>query len=93
MSDLLEVRVLGAPTVAAEAVVRLAEVLDLDRERGPYPSCKAPELVRYYLTGRLRPDRALLARRARLLDEAERDQHQANLAEHRTATTQGGEAR
>ncbi len=65
MSDLLEVRVLGAPTVAAEAVVRLAEVLDLDRERGPYPSCKAPELVRYYLTGRLRPDRALLARRAR----------------------------
>lgn len=93
MSDLLEVRVIGAPTVAEQAVTRLAEVLDLDRTIGPRPSRKNPGLVLYYLTGRLRSDRGLLARRARLLEQAERDQHQANLAERRTATSQGGEAR
>jgi hypothetical protein len=55
MSDLLEVRVIASPEVAEQAVTRLAEVLDLDRESGPRPSRKSPGLVLYYLTGRLRP--------------------------------------
>ncbi len=55
MSELLDVRVIGAPEVAGQAVARLAELLDLDRESGPYPSRKTPGLVRYYLTGRLCP--------------------------------------
>jgi len=55
MSDLVDVRVIGAPKVAEQAVSRLAELLDLDRQRGPYPSRKTPELVRFYLTGRLTP--------------------------------------
>jgi hypothetical protein len=54
VSDLLDVRVIAAPEAAALAVTRLAEVLDLDRPRGPYPSRKTPGLVRYYLTARLR---------------------------------------
>jgi hypothetical protein len=57
MSELLDVRVIGAPEVAGRAVARLAELLlDLDRESGPYPSRKTPGLVRCYLTGRLRPE-------------------------------------
>jgi hypothetical protein len=52
---LLDVRVIAAPQVAEQAVTRLAELLDLDRLSGPYPSRKTPGLVRYYLTGRLRP--------------------------------------
>src|SRR6266511_560536 len=55
MSDLLSVRVMAEPPAAARAVDRLAEVLDLDRRDGPYPSRKTPDLVRFYLTGRLRP--------------------------------------
>jgi hypothetical protein len=55
VSDLLNVRVIAAPPAAARAVDRLAEVLDLDCRDGPYPSRKSPELVRYYLTGRLQP--------------------------------------
>jgi hypothetical protein len=55
MSDLVDVRVIGAPEVAEQAVTRLAELLDLDRQGGPYPSRKTPELVRFYLTGRLTP--------------------------------------
>ncbi len=55
MSDLLNVRLIAEPPAAAGAVDRLAEVLDLDRNDGPYPSRKTPELVRYYLTGRLQP--------------------------------------
>ena len=55
MSELLDVRVIGAPQVAEQAATRLAELLDLDRRNGPYPSRKCPELVRFYLTGRLRP--------------------------------------
>jgi hypothetical protein len=86
MSDLLEIRVIGAPAIAEQAVTRLATVLDLDRESGPRPSRKSPGLVLYYLTGRLRPDEALSARRARLLEEAERDQLQANLAARHTGT-------
>jgi len=54
MSDLLEIRVIGAPEVAEQAVTRLAELLDLDRKSSPRPSRKSPELVLYYLTGRLR---------------------------------------
>jgi hypothetical protein len=54
VSELLELRVIGAPAAAEQAVVRLQELLDLDRQNGPYPSRKRPELVRYYLTGRLR---------------------------------------
>ena len=54
MSDLLEVRVLGAPQVAALAVGRLGELLDLERQGGPRPSRKTPGLVLYYLAGRLR---------------------------------------
>jgi hypothetical protein len=55
VSELLDVRVIGTAQVAEQAVTRLAEVLDLDRRNGPYPSRKTAELVHYYLTGRLRP--------------------------------------
>jgi hypothetical protein len=55
MSDLLNVRVIAEPPAAALAIDRLAEVLDLGRRDGPYPSRRTPELVRYYLTGRLQP--------------------------------------
>jgi hypothetical protein len=55
VSELLDVRVIGAPEVADQAIARLGELLDLDRLHGPYPSRKSPGLVRFYLTGRLRP--------------------------------------
>ena len=55
MSELLDVRVIGAPKVAETAVARVGELLDLHRLHGPYPSRKSPGLVRFYLTGRLRP--------------------------------------
>ncbi len=55
MSELLDVRVIGAPDVAEQAVARLAALLDVDRCTGPYPSRKTPGLVRFYLSGRLRP--------------------------------------
>lgn len=55
MSELLDVRVIGAPAVAEQAVTRLAELLDVDRCTGPYPSRKTPGLVLFYLSGRLRP--------------------------------------
>jgi len=55
VSDLVEVRVIGEPEVAAQAVVRLGELFTLDRLNGPCPSRQTPELVRFYLTGRLRP--------------------------------------
>jgi hypothetical protein len=55
VSDLLEVRVIGAPDLAEQAVARLGGLLDLDRQRGPYPSRTTPGLVRHYLAGRLRP--------------------------------------
>jgi hypothetical protein len=55
MSELLDVRVIGTPEVAQQTVSRLAEVLDLDRQTGPHPSRKTPDLVRFYLTGRLKP--------------------------------------
>jgi hypothetical protein len=55
VSELLDVRVIGAPDVAEQAVTCLAELLDVDRCSGPYPSRKAPGLVRFYLSGRLRP--------------------------------------
>jgi hypothetical protein len=58
MSELLDVRVIGAPGVAEQAVTRFAELLDVDRCTGPYPSRKAPGLVRFYLSGRLHPVRA-----------------------------------
>ena len=54
MSELLDVRLIGAPDVAEMAVARVGELLDLDRLHGPYPSSKSPGLVRFYLTGRLR---------------------------------------
>jgi hypothetical protein len=55
MSELLDIRVIGTPEVAAQAVARLGGLLELDRQTGPSPSRKAPGLVRYSLTGRLRP--------------------------------------
>jgi len=55
VSELLDVRVIGAPDVAEQAVARLAALLDVDRCTGPYPSRKTPGLVRFYLSGRLRP--------------------------------------
>jgi hypothetical protein len=55
VSELLDVRLIGAPEVAETAVARVGELLDLDRLHGPYPSRKSPGLVRFYLTGRLRP--------------------------------------
>jgi hypothetical protein len=54
VSELLDVRLIGAPEVAETAVARVGELLDLDRLHGPYPSRKSPGLVRFYLTGRLR---------------------------------------
>jgi hypothetical protein len=54
VSELLDVRLIGAPEVAETAVARLGELLDLDRLHGPYPSRKTPGLVRFYLAGRLR---------------------------------------
>jgi hypothetical protein len=54
VSELLDVRVIGAPEVADQAIARLRELLDLDRLHGPYPSRKTPGLARFYLTGRLR---------------------------------------
>lgn len=54
MSELLEIRVIGAAEVAEQAAARLAELLDVDRVSGPHPSRKTPGLVLYYLTGRLR---------------------------------------
>jgi hypothetical protein len=62
VSDLLNVRVIAEPPAAARAVDRLAEVFDLDRNDGPYPSRKTPELVRYYLARRLQPAAAGEAR-------------------------------
>jgi hypothetical protein len=55
VSELLEIRVIGEPEAAAQAVARLGEFLAFDRLNGPYPSRETPELVRFYLTGRLRP--------------------------------------
>ncbi len=54
MSELLDLRVIATPQAAEQAVTRLAELLELDRSHGPYPA-RSPGLVRYYLTGRLRP--------------------------------------
>ncbi|SRR6266511_2083470 len=61
MSDLADLRVIGEPEVAAQAVARLGELFTLDRLSGPYPSRKTPELVRFYFAGRLRPDAAARA--------------------------------
>ena len=55
MSQLLDVRVIAGPEAAEQAVARLAELLEIDRAHGPYHSRRSPGLVRYYLTGRLRP--------------------------------------
>jgi hypothetical protein len=55
MSELLEIRVIGAPEVAEQAAARLGKVLELDRVSGPRLSRKSPGLVLYYLTGRLTP--------------------------------------
>jgi hypothetical protein len=74
MSGLLNVRLIAEPPAAAGAVDRLAEVLDLDRRDGPYPSRKSPGLVRYYLAGRLRAAGAPLAPLAEIEDlKARRD--------------------
>jgi hypothetical protein len=54
VSELLEIRVIGEPEATVQAVARLRELLEVDRYHGPYPSRKTPELVRCYLTGRLR---------------------------------------
>jgi hypothetical protein len=55
VSELLDLRVIGAAGAAAAAVGRLPALFELDRQHGPYPSRKAPELARFYLAGRLRP--------------------------------------
>jgi hypothetical protein len=55
VTEVLDVRVIAAPDLAAQAVARLDGLLGLDRQHGPFPSRKTPGLVRYYLTGRLRP--------------------------------------
>lgn len=51
--SLLDIRIIGEPEAAAQAVAKLELLFDLDRCNGPYPSRKDPNLVRYYLTGRL----------------------------------------
>jgi hypothetical protein len=58
VSEPLDVRVIGAPEAAAQAVARLGGLLELDRQHGPHPSRTTPGLVRSYLTGRLRPSGA-----------------------------------
>jgi hypothetical protein len=55
VSELLDVRVIASAELAEQAVTRFAELLDVDRCTGPYPSRKTPGLVRFYLSGRLRP--------------------------------------
>jgi hypothetical protein len=55
VSELLDVRLIGAPEVTETAVARVGELMDLDRLHGPYPSRKSPDLVRFYLTCRLLP--------------------------------------
>jgi hypothetical protein len=55
VSGLLDVRLIGPPEIAETAAARVGELLDVDRVHGPYPSRKSPGLVRFYLTGRLRP--------------------------------------
>jgi hypothetical protein len=49
----LEVRVIGAPDAAGQAVMRVAELLEVDRHDGPRPSRKTPGRVLHYLHGRL----------------------------------------
>jgi hypothetical protein len=64
VSELLHVRVIGTPTATTQAVFRLQELFEVDRQHGPYPSRRDPGQVRYYLTARLRPrwvDQAPLA--------------------------------
>jgi hypothetical protein len=62
VSELLDVRLIGAPEVADQAAARMGELLDLDRLHGPYPSRKSPGLARFCVTGRLRhPDTPALA--------------------------------
>jgi hypothetical protein len=68
VSELLDVRLIGAPQVAEQAVTRLAELLDVDRRNGPYLSRKAAGLVRYYLTGCLLADGAAAPTRAPLVE-------------------------
>jgi hypothetical protein len=54
VSELLGVRLIGAPQVAETTAAPMGDLLDLDRLHAPYPSRKSPGLVRFYLTGRLR---------------------------------------
>ncbi len=54
-ANLVDVRVIGTPEVAAQTVTRVGGLLILDRHSGPRPSRKTPDLVVYYLAGRLRP--------------------------------------
>jgi len=64
VSELLDLRVIGTPKATTDAVFRLPELFEVDRQHGPYPSRKAPGQVRYYLSARLRPrwvDQAPLA--------------------------------
>jgi hypothetical protein len=65
VSELLDVRVIGAPRATTDAIGRLPELFEVDRQGGPYPSRKVPGLVLYYLTARLRP---------RWIDQAPRSQ-------------------
>jgi len=58
VSELLEIRVIGEPDAASQAAAQLGGLFTLDRLYGPYPSRKTPELVRFYLAGRLRPETA-----------------------------------
>jgi len=87
VSELLEVRVLGAPEVAALAVGRLGELLDLDRQGGPRPSRKTPGLVLYYLAGRLRPVGAAARRRQAPLVQIEDRKAARDLAGELAAIT------
>jgi hypothetical protein len=87
MSDLLDVRVIGAPEVAAQAVGRLGELFDLDRQGGPRPSRKTPGLVLYYLAGRLRPASAAAPSRQAPLAQIEGRKAARDLAGELAAIT------
>jgi len=52
--DLVDVRVIGPPEAALFATAALEALLQVTRQGGPDPSRRDPDLVRYYLSGRLR---------------------------------------
>jgi hypothetical protein len=55
MGELVEVRIIGTPQIAAQTIARMPGLFDSYRLTGPTPSRKTPGAVIYYVTGLLRP--------------------------------------